>query len=450
MSEILLPTNTDVERLVLGSIMLDNESLHVVRPVLISDDFALQKHKTIWRHITGLYDAGQTVDRVTVATALKDAGELDSVDGLSYLVTLDDGLPHMPSLDAYVRILKDEAFRRRILVFGDNIMRRAANHEKPQEILDSIGNFTGEIVPTDSGRGLESARELVERVGVTEILSPRIARGISFPWEWMTKSTCGMLPSELWVLAAGTGNGKTSAAIQTAVHVTRAARGKTAAIFSMEMGNVSVFQRAVWQLARVDSARAKLGLLNAEERKRTAEALATLIDLPLYFDEGSFSVMKIHARLRQLRTRGPLGLIVVDYLQLLENGGRHNTRAEAVGANARALKLMASEFQCPVLLLSQFNRESAKAKSKESNESKETLPRRPELYDLKESGDIENHANGVWFIHPLSSVDADQMPVEFILAKQRDGPRNVRRKFWFWSKYQRFDAVEERMSGAEL
>ena len=143
--------------------------------------------------------------------------------------------------------------------------------------------------------------------------------------------------------------------------------------------------------------------------------------------------MEIHARLRRLRSRGPLGLIVVDYLQLLRDGGRHNTRAEAVGANARVLKLMAGEFQCPVLLLSQLSRDSAKPKPNEA-------PRRPELYDLKESGDIENHASGVWFIHRLNASDVDQVGVEFILAKQRDGRRNILQEFWFFPKSQRFDA----------
>jgi replicative DNA helicase len=151
----------------------------------------------------------------------------------------------------------------------------------------------------------------------------------------------------------------------------------------------------------------------------------------LHLDDSSTSVIEIHARLRRLQSLGPLGLIVVDYLQLLRDGGRHNSRAEAVGASAGALKLMANEFGCPVLLLSQLNRESAKAS------------RQPALYDLKESGDIENHANGVWFIHRPSPEDAEQVPVEFILAKQRDGPRNVMREFWFFPRYQRFDGKSD-------
>ncbi len=130
-----------------------------------------------------------------------------------------------------------------------------------------------------------------------------------------------------------------------------------------------------------------------------------------------------------------LRLVVVDYLQLLRDGGRHNTRAEAVGANARTLKLLAGEFECPVLVLSQFNRDSAKTKPNET-------PRRPELYDLKESGDIENHANGVWFIYRPNQRDAGRVSVEFLLPKQREGPRNIGHEYWFFPRYQCFDEID--------
>lgn len=431
MSTAYLPVSTDTERLLLGSILLDSELLHELRTVLDRDDFSLDRHKLILRPAFELYDAGQVVDMVSVATALRDAGQLEAVGGVSYLSDLTDGLPRLPDISAYVRRLKDETRRRRIIAELECLIHRAANHEAPQSILDAMGNLAVEIAPTDSGKGLVSAKELVDRVGVSEILAPRIARGVQFPWNWMNQVSCGMLPGELWVLAAHTSAGKTSAAIQTAVGVARA-QSKAVPVFSLEMGDVSVFQRAVWQLSRVDSERAKRGRLTPDERKRASDAVNLLYGLPLHFDDSSYSVMEIHARLRRLRSRGPLGLIVVDYLQLLRDGGRHGSRAEAVGANARALKLMAGEFECPVLLLSQFNRESAKARGNES-------PRRPELHDLKESGDIENHANGVWFIHRPSPDDSDRIPVEFILAKQRDGRRNIFEEFWFFPNHQRFD-----------
>jgi replicative DNA helicase len=429
MNGIALPTNVEVECLVLGSILLDGTLLHDVRPVLSAEDFSIEKHRRIWHRAAELYDAGQHVDRVTIANALQQAHELESVDGLSYLVSLDEGLPRLPDISAYVRILKDDATRRRIITAADSLMRRAANREDPQGLLDSIANISIEMAPADSGKGLVSSRQLVDRVGISEILSPRIRRGVQFPWEWLNNSTCGMLPGELWVLAGHTSTGKSSAAIQTAVHVARQ-QAKAVPVFSLEMGDVSVFQRAVWQVSRVNSERAKRGQLTPEERKRAADAVNILYELPLYFDDSSFSVMEIHARLRRQRTRGPLGLIVVDYLQLLRDGGRHSTRAEAVGANARMLKLMAGEFECPVLLLSQFSRESAKPGK----------ARRPELTDLKESGDIENHSNGVWFIHRENQQDQDQVPVEFLLPKQRDGRRNIMGQFLFHPSFQRFDA----------
>jgi replicative DNA helicase len=201
------------------------------------------------------------------------------------------------------------------------------------------------------------------------------------------------------------------------------------------MGDVSILQRAVWQISRVDSGRVKRGKLSGDERDAVKAAVHEVYSLPMWVDERSYSMTEIHAKLRQLRSRGPLGLVVVDYLQLLRDSGRHGTRAEAVGANARALKILAGEFECPVLLLSQFNRESAKGTGNQP-------PRRPELYDLKESGDIENHANGVWFIHRQDTADSECVSVEFMLPKQRDGRRNISQGFWFFPKCQRFDAKD--------
>jgi replicative DNA helicase len=154
-----------------------------------------------------------------------------------------------------------------------------------------------------------------------------------------------MLPGELWVLAGHISSGKSSAAIQTAVHAAPA-QSQADAWSGLEMGKVSIFQRAVWQLSRVDSERAKRNQLAEDERRHATDAVTKLHQLPLHFDDSSFSVMTIHARLRSLRTRALLGLVVVDYLQLLEDGGRHHSRAEAVGTNARAWPASLSVRSC--------------------------------------------------------------------------------------------------------
>jgi replicative DNA helicase len=176
MVEVALPVAMEVECLVLGSVLLDETLLHDVRPVLGPDDFAIEKHRRIWGHIAQLYDAGAHVDRVTVATALKDAGELESVDGVGYLVELDNGLPRFPHIASYVRILHDKTIRRRIIGVADALQRRAASNEGTQTIIDSLGGLALDMAPVETGMGLVSVGELVEQVGINQILAPRVSR----------------------------------------------------------------------------------------------------------------------------------------------------------------------------------------------------------------------------------------------------------------------------------
>jgi replicative DNA helicase len=419
-----LPTKPDIERLVLGAILQDEELMHTVRPVVTADDFAEERNQRIWRGACALYDAGKHIDYVTVRTVL-GTGEW-----LGYLTELTTGMPMMPDISAYVHILRDYGTRRKVVHLGATLQERAASDEPVQTILDSIGRHTMDLANTEIARGLVSARELVDDVGMSAILAPRSQRGLMSPWGWMNRKTCGLLPGELWVLAGHTSTGKTSAVLQWAIHA--AHRGTGAAFFTLEMHPVSLYQRAIWQLSGVDSERAKANELDSAERDQVRDAANVLYNLPIYWDDKSTSVMAIHAAIRRRKLRDQIGLIVVDYLQLLGAGGRHNTRAEEVGANARALKLMAAEFGCPVVLLSQFSRAS-------------NVPgkqRRPELSDLKESGDIENHANGIWYIYREDMTDADQVRVQFILPKQRDGRRNIYQDFWFFPKTQSFQEAE--------
>lgn len=423
-----LPGNVDVERFVLGSILLDESFLHGVRAVLSDKDFTLEKHRRIWRCACGLYDGGGHVDRITLFTALQDAGQLESCDGLSYLIDLDNGLPQVPNLDSYVQILKDETTRRDIIHVARSLILRAVEREAPQQILDSVGQAMLDLAPKEAGRGLQSAAELVDERGISALLSPRQEHGITLPWKWLDYATCGMQPEQLWYLAGYTSTGKTSAALQVGVHAAR--KGTGVAVFSLEMGKVSLFQRAVYQLARVDSERAKRNALKPEEREKARNAAELLYSLPIYFDDSMAStVPAIHAALRRQKLKAPIGLVIVDYLQLLGTAGRYENRAQAVGANSRALKMAAREFRCPFLVLSQFKRPKEDAK--------------PTLSDFKESGDIENDADVAWFIHRPPTQEQDMVPVSFILAKQREGPRDIEENFWFFPKSQRFDGRDD-------
>lgn len=421
-----LPSDTIAEQMILGSMLQDAELLHAARPVLTEDDFSLMSHKQIFRRAAGLYDAGQPVDRITVYSALKDHNE-DTT--FSFLNSLEEGLPILPSLDGYIRIVKDKAFLRNIITATSSLVRECfTGTETAQGAFGKLHSLVRGLENKQSRSSLGSAKELVEEHGLEKLLAPRKQSGLEFPWSWMNYFTSGMLPGELWVLAGTTSSGKTSAAIQHAVHAAR--RGSGVAIFSLEVTSEALFQKACYQLAMVDSERGKRGKLTADERKVLRKAAEELAELPLYFDTHSITAVAIYDSLRRCKIRHKVDHVVVDYLQLLGNIDRYPTRAQAVGANAWAMKMMAADFKVPVLLLSQFSRQ------KETDQNAE-----PQLSWLKESGDIENHANGVWFLHRTSQEDSDQIPVKFMLPKQRDGRRNIRHDFYFMPKYQRFEAA---------
>lgn len=428
----LLPVNIDAERFVLGACQLDETAMHATRPVLEDCDFSLEKHRKIWKRACDVYDRGERVDRITLCSELQKHKELESCDGLSYLASLDDGLPQLPNIDAYVKLVKDKAMLRRIIFAAEHIKNRAmGGAESAQAVLDGFGETATSLVPREASGGLQSMKDFIDEVGITALLSPRRERGLMFPWSWMNHATCGMLPAELWVLAAHTSNGKTSAAMQHAVAAAR--RGAGVAIFSLEVEKGDLAIKACTQLARVSSTRVREGRLSVEERAAMQRAAEELYTLPLYLDTQSITAMAIHQAVRRLRASVKVDHVIVDQLQLMGNSGRHGSRAEAVGANAWALKMLATEFKVPVLLLSQFNREGGKA------EKRGGPPPEPKLSDLKESGDIENHANAVWAIHRECYEDSEQVPVKFMILKQRDGRRNIHSDLVFIPRYQRFE-----------
>jgi replicative DNA helicase len=422
----MIPSDPELERLVLGSIISYPELFHQVRPSLTTDDFLIDRHKRIWRAACACYDQGNATDRITVLIAMKEAKEAQD-DEMSFLCALNEGLPEMPSLDRQVTALKEKTLLRRTLTASRDIGTRCLSGSgSAQSILDAFARYAQDLIPQNPGTGLHSSKEIIERIGLSDLLAPRQERGIPFPWPWMNHMTGGMLPGELWVLGGYTGMGKTSAMLQHAIQASR--HGYGVAIFSLETTKESLFAKAAHQVGKVCTEIAG-HVHSTEERASLRRAAAELQELPLYFDDTARTVIEIHSAVRRQKCKSKIDMIIVDYLQLLMGIGRHSNRAEEVGANAWACKMMASEFKAPVLLLSGFSRPE---RGKES--------RRPEIHDLKSSGDIENHANGVWFVHgEPAKMNQPHANAEFLLAKQRSGPRNISHKYLFLSGFQRFE-----------
>jgi replicative DNA helicase len=416
-----LPANLDAERFVLGSILLDDAMYVQAAGALEADDFSLEKHRRIFRRMGELQERGEKIDRITIANELMKFNELEACDGLSYLVSLDDGLPHLPNLDSYIRIVKDKAILRRIITTSQSMMNRCLlGEEEPDEILAGAEETLLRLGETRVKNGLLSPQQIVEEYdgGINAFLDPsKRVKGISTGFTKYDEYTGGMHGGELLILAGRPSMGKTALALNIAQHVALKLK-QTVAVFSLEMSKESLLTRMLCATARVDSQRFRAGYLSQEERRKLNHALHELVEAPLYIDDtAGIHLMDMHAKLRRLKAeRGHIGLVVVDYLQLMSGRGRFENRNQEVSALSRGMKLLAKELNVPMMVLSQLSR------AVESRQG----DHRPQLSDLRESGSIEQDADVVGFIFREEVYQREREDLrglaELIIAKQRNGP----------------------------
>lgn len=405
MSHQLIPNCVDTERHVLGYCMMNAGYLDVCRVDIEADDFELQKHITIWNSICRLYDAGVQVERLAIYADLLKRGEDKPTGGLSYLVDLDTGLPEIPSIAHYIRQLHEAKMRRRIVFAAAHIAKLAQDTSSDLDtVVESFGKSLVEITSRSSGKGPVSTREMIETIGITELLKPREASGISLPWPRVQKALCGLQAGQMAVLMAATSRGKTSMALQVATCA--ALQGGAPVVWAMEMGEKSNFQRMVTQLSGVYATKQ---FATSEERAAHRRAVGQLEDHPIYLDTKSRSVTGFLGTLRQIRAKDTLGIAVVDHLQLIRSANNRN-RAQEVSDNSRALKLAAMDMGIPFLVLSQVDRSSVKGEGQIG------------LHSAKESGDIENDADIVMWIDGGELDRVQDSTVSLHIGKQREGP----------------------------
>src|SRR5215470_1279026 len=416
-----LPVNVDAERFVLGTILLDDSFYIQAAGTLEPDDFSLEKHRRIFRRMGELQERGEKIDRVTVANELMKFNELEACDGLSYLVSLDDGLPHIPNLESYIRIVKDKAILRRIIFASQNMMNRCLlGEEEPDTILAGAEETLLKLGETRVKTGLMTPAQILEGYdgGINAFLDPsKRIKGISTGFTKFDEMTGGLHPGDLFIVAARPSMGKTALALNIAQHVSLKLK-ETVAVFSLEMSQESLLTRMLCAAARVDSQRFRAGYLTQEERRKLNQALHELVDSPLYIDDTpGVHMMDMHAKLRRVQAeRGRIGLVIVDYLQLMSGRGRFENRNQEVSALSRGMKLLGKELNVPMLVLSQLSR------AVETRQG----DHRPQLSDLRESGSIEQDADVVGFIFREEVYNRDREDLkglaELILAKQRNGP----------------------------
>jgi replicative DNA helicase len=410
------PHNEEAEQAVLGAMMLSGEAIAQVTDLgLSSDDFYQSGHQLIFEASLALYSRGEPVDIVTVKDQLERMGSLDSARGPLYLQHLVEGVGTPASAGHYSRIIANRALLRRLIDASGEIMRGA------YEIPDDSEGFADEAearIYAVSRRHEQSQfvalKELVHE-GLEDI--ERIQNrgglvGLPTGFRDLDAVLQGLQKGNLVVVAARPGIGKSSLITNMARNV--AVKGTSVALFSLEMSRVEIGMRLLCSEARVQWHKVRAGRMAPEEWARILEAAEVLDPAPMYIvDSGNATIVDIRAKARRLKSREELGLIIVDYLQLMTGHQRVDNRQQEVAEISRSLKLLAKELDVPIIAVSQLNRDPERRTDK-----------KPQLADLRESGAIEQDADVVMFIHrdPLSEDDQARNAADVIIAKHRNGP----------------------------
>jgi len=441
-----LPVNLDAERFVLGSVLMEDALFVQVAGALQAEDFSLEKHRRIYSRMAELQERGEKIDRITVAEELMKHNQLESCDGLGYLVSLDDGLPHISNLDAYVRIVKDKATLRRIIFASQKLIDRCVlGAEEPEEILAGAEETLLNLSQYRGNAGLLTPEEVIEEQGgVNAFLDPaRRLKGLSTGYVKLDEMTGGLRGGDLIILAARPAMGKTALALNIAQHVALGRHKQTVAVFSLEMSKESLLIRMLCTAARVDGQRFRAGFLNAEERRRLQAAAKQLVDAPLFLDDtAAANLMDMHAKLRRLKAEHGLGLVVLDYLQLMSGRGKSENRNQEISALTRGLKMLAKELNVPLMVLSQLSRAPEMRQG----------DRRPQLSDLRDSGSIEQDADMVVFIFREEVYKPEREDLkglaELLIAKQRNGPTGLV-NLVFLKQFTKFENRMSELGGEE-
>jgi replicative DNA helicase len=435
------PQNLDAEQSVLGAILLDNEAINVALEVLSADDFYRDAHRRIYQAMADLSDRSQPVDAITLTDALRSRGVLEQTGGPAYIAELAAIVPTAANVGHYARIVREKSVLRNLASVATDIASSA--FEAPpnvDEFLDTAEHRIFEISERRVRASFVGMPELTrESIGLLERMYERreIVTGVPTGFVDFDRLTAGLQPGELVIIAARPSVGKTALAMNIAAYAALEADPPVGvAFFSLEMSKEQLGLRFLCAEARVNSARARQGFFNNEEMTRFVEAAGRLHDAKIFVDDSSdTSPIVLKAKCRRLKRErsSNLGLIVVDYLQLMRSSMRQSeSREKEIAEISRSLKALAKELKVPVIALSQLNRQV------------EGRPnRRPLLADLRESGAIEQDADVIAFIYRddmYNKTDSKEPGVaEIIIAKQRNGPTDTIRLAYL-AEYTRFES----------
>ncbi len=416
----LPPHSIEAEQAVLGGVFLKPESLYVILDILSDADFYLPAHQYIFEAFRALFQKSAPVDLVAVAEYLKSQSQLEAVGGAAYLADLARSIISAANAEYFATIVRDKAMARGLITSCADIISKSYDPSQDvQALLNDSEQSIFAISQRNSGKTYKDAGELTTKVfaDLTARLNNReLSSGVRTGFTQLDKMTTGFQPSDLIILAARPAMGKTAFALNIAM---RAAitHGTPVAIYSLEMSMDQLIIRMLCAWAKVDVSKVRGSYLNDQDWQDLHEAGKVFQDAPIYIDDSpSLSPIELRARTRRLKKEKGVGLVVIDYLQLMRSARKTDSRELEISDISRNLKAMAKELNIPVIALSQLNRKV-----------EERADKRPMLSDLRESGAIEQDADVIMFIYRESAyLKPDERPpvapAEVIIGKQRNGP----------------------------
>lgn len=431
------PHNDEAERSVLGSMFLDPKAVFQALERLIPEDFYSARNRLIFAAMGELSEAGIPVDTVTVVDRMERMGQLQSADDTIYVADLASCVPSASNIGHYVNIVEQKAILRALIAAGNQIIRdSAACEDAAEEVVNRAGDMIFNIAVKHRRDTLEHIKRALllgyQLIG-DSVKNERGMLGIPCGFKQLDTMLSGLQGGQLIVVAGRPGMGKTSFALNIAQNIAVSEKVPVA-IFSLEMAREQLAVRMLCSEALVDSQKTRSGKLSDDDFDRLAVGVGTLGEAPLYVDDTpTITVMEMLAKTRRLKQERGLGLVIIDYLQLMTGKERRENRQQEISGMTRSLKIMAKEINVPVMVLSQLSRASEKRDDK-----------RPMLSDLRESGSIEQDADVVIFLHRENyyNKEADATS-EIIVAKQRSGPTGTVNVGWK-GEQTRFEELSDR------
>jgi replicative DNA helicase len=420
-SHKLPPQHIEAEQSVLGGILIENYAINKVMEILKPDDFYRDSHRKIFEALIVLSERDEPADSITLTNELKNSGHLDSVGGASYVASLIDLIPTAANIEYYAKIVREKAILRKLIQTSTDIITQSYEDRGDVEgFLDEAERAIFDISENRVRPSFYPIKDIVKSsFKILERLYEKkeLVTGVPSGFKELDRMTAGFQPSDLIIVAGRPSMGKTAFCLNIAQYAAIEKKNPVA-IFSLEMSKEQLVIRMLCSEAHVEGTKLRSGFLGESDWPRLTIAAGNLSDAPIYIDDSAaLSVLELRAKARRLKTeRGGLGMLIVDYLQLMKGRARVESRQQEISEISRSLKALAKELNIPVIAVSQLSRKT-----------EERTGNRPQLSDLRESGAIEQDADLILFIYRdevynRSEDNPNRGKAEIIIGKQRNGP----------------------------